>query len=264
MLIVVRHDDTAQVIIHTANMIAFDWTNMTQAVWRSPLLPKLSSNASTENASEEMGSGGKFKIDLLNYLKAYDTKRVICKPLIEELSRYDFSAIRAALVASVPVRQSLLDDSKTSWGWVGLKNALNAVPVEGNEPEIVVQISSIATLGPNDKWLDKTLFKALNTSKNQPRPKSTFRIVFPTAEEVRKSLNGYQSGGAIHTKIQSAQQAKQLLYLRPLFSHWAGDTSEGGAGKYVPFSHRYGLRANDLKLLRCVLQTLGANELPHT
>lgn len=237
MLIVIRHDYTAQVIIHTANMIAFDWTNMTQAVWRSPLLPKLTNNVPTDDASEEMGSGGKFKIDLLNYLKAYDTRRTICKTLIVELAKYDFSAIRAALVASVPSKRSLLENSKTSWGWVGLKNVLDAVPVEGNEPEIVVQISSIATLGPTDKWLDKTLFKSLNTSKNQPRPKTTFRVVFPTAEEVRKSLNGYSSGSAIHTKIQSAQQVKQLQYLKPFFSHWAGDPSEGGAGKCHPFSN---------------------------
>lgn len=240
MLIVVRHDDTAQVIIHTANMIAFDWTNMTQAVWRSPLLPKLASNAPRENSSEEMGSGGKFKTDLMNYLKAYDTKRIICKSLIAELAKYDFSAIRAALVASVPGRQNLMMDSKTSWGWVGLKNVLDSVPVEGNEPEIVVQISSIATLGPNDKWLDKTLFKSLNTSKNQARPKSTFRIIFPTPEEVRKSLNGYSSGNAIHTKIQSPQQVKQLEYLKPLFTHWAGDILEGGAGKYIIISNAIG------------------------
>ncbi|CAG8972509.1 hypothetical protein HYALB_00001201 [Hymenoscyphus albidus] len=226
MIIVLRHDDTAQVIIHTANMISFDWTNMTQAAWRSPLLPKLSSNTPVERESKEVGSGAKFKVDLLNYLKAYDTKRTICKPLIEELSKYDFSAIRAALVASVPCRQDMQTDSKTSWGWVGLKKVLDVVPVKGDEPEIVVQISSIATLGPNDKWLDKTFFKSLQSSKNQPRPRSTFRIVFPTAEEIRKSLNGYSSGSAIHTKIQSANQVKQLQYLKPLFTHWAGDTSE--------------------------------------
>jgi tyrosyl-DNA phosphodiesterase-1 len=231
MLVLIRHDGTAQVIIHTANMIAFDWTNMTQAVWKSPLLPLIPKNV-TLPESGPIGSGYKFKEDFLSYLKAYDMKRVICKPLIEQLSNYDFSAIRAALVGSIPGKQDLETDSETSWGWSGLKKVLNSVPVhESNEPEIVVQISSIATLGPSDKWVDKTIFKSLGTSKNIESSKPKFHIIFPTADEIRRSLNGYQSGSAIHTKIQSAQQAKQVQYLKPYFCHWAGDGAQHTSGK---------------------------------
>src|SRR6187402_2160830 len=225
MLVLLRHDDTAQIIIHTANMIPFDWTNMAQAVWRSPLLPKITCD-SLSFYSDKVGSGAKFKTDFLNYLRAYDTKRTICKPLIEELSKHDFSEIRAALVASVPGKQEIETDSKTAWGWAGLKNVLKSVPVQGNEPEIVVQISSIATLGPTDKWLDQTLFKVLSTSKNVGSSKSKFKIIFPPADEIRRSLNGYDSGSAIHTKIQTAAQVKQLQYLKPMLYHWAGDGAQ--------------------------------------
>lgn len=181
---------------------------MTQALWKSPLLPEFPNDVNVPESKLE-GSGGKFKADLLNYLRAYDTKRIICKPLISHLLKYDFSAIRAALVASVPGKQDIETDSETSWGWSGLKNVLSTVPVKSDEPEIVVQISSIATLGATDKWLDKTLFKALGGSRNIDKSKANFRVVFPTADEVRRSLNGYRSGSAIHTKIQSAAQAKQ-------------------------------------------------------
>lgn len=225
MLILIRYDATAQVIIHTANMIAFDWTNMAQALWRSPFLPEIPQGVTLPKSSE-IGSGSKFKTDLLNYLKAYDTKRTICKPLIEQLSKYDFSAIRAALVASVPGKQDLDTDADTSWGWPGLRKVLNSVPAKSNEPEIVVQISSIATLGATDKWLENTLFKSLGPSKNIDSSKPKFHIIFPTADEVRRSLNGYQSGSAIHTKIQSAAQAKQLQYLKPIICHWAGDGAQ--------------------------------------
>jgi len=163
---------------------------------------------------------------LLNYLKAYDTKRTICKPLVAELQKYDFSEIRAALVASVPVKQEIETDNETSWGWPGLTNVLKSVPLSGNKSDIVVQISSIATLGANDKWLDKTLFKALETSKSPITSRPGVRIIFPTADEVRRSLNGYDSGSAIHTKIQSAAQGKQLQYLKPLLCHWAGDGAQ--------------------------------------
>jgi tyrosyl-DNA phosphodiesterase 1 len=225
MLILIRHDSTAQVIIHTANMIEFDWTNMAQAMWKSPLLPLVTGGIVSADPGQ-IGSGSRFKTDLLNYLKAYDTKRTICKPLIEQLSKYDFSEIRAALVASIPGRQGIETDSKTAWGWAGLKSVLSSVPVQSNEPEVIVQISSIASLGPNDRWLDKTLFKTLGISKSPVLSKPKFRIVFPTADEIRRSLNGYRSGSAIHMKIQSAPQAKQLQYLKPYLHHWAGDGSQ--------------------------------------
>lgn len=232
MLILIRHDSTAQVIIHTANMIEFDWANMTQALWRSPLLPLISPGLEPA-ASDKIGSGSKFKTDLLNYLRAYDNKRIICKPLVSQLSKYDFSAIRAALVASVPGRQEVDTESPTKFGWAGLKNVLTSIPATSKDCEIVVQISSIATLGATDKWLDKTLFKALSTSKNLGFSKPQFRIVFPTPDEVRRSLNGYRSGSAIHTKIQSAAQAKQLQYLKPIFCHWAGDGAQHMSSKVL-------------------------------
>ncbi|KAL3418603.1 tyrosyl-DNA phosphodiesterase [Phlyctema vagabunda] len=221
MLVLLRHDSTAQIIIHTANMIAFDWANMTQAMWRSPLLPLLPKPALPE--STQMGRGAKFKVDFLNYLKAYDTKRIICKPLIEQIVKYDFSEIRAALVASVPGKQGIETDSKTLWGWVGLKEVLKSIPVSNEESEVIIQISSIATLGPTSKWLEGTLFKAMSTSRGSLTKPPSFKIIFPTPDEIRRSLNGYASGRAIHTKIQSTQQVKQLAYMKPYFCHWAGD-----------------------------------------
>jgi tyrosyl-DNA phosphodiesterase-1 len=236
MLVLIRQDSTAQVIIHTANMIPFDWMNMTQGLWKSPLLPLLP-NDSLSSQPNVIGSGTRFKIDFINYLRAYDDKRVICKPLIEQLTKYDFSEVRAALIASVPGKQGIDDDDvETKWGWAGLNEVLKSVPARGNEPEIAVQISSIATLGQTNKWLDQTLFRALRLHKGGAAPKSKFRIIFPTADEVRRSLNGYDSGSAIHTKIQTAAQVKQLHYLKPLLCHWAGDGAQHSASSSIPIS----------------------------
>lgn len=234
MMVLLRQDDTAQVIIHTANMIAKDWTNMTNAVWKSPPLPKLAESPSAEEEASlppdhhPLGSGQRFKADLLSYLMNYDRRQITCGPLVDQLRRYDFSGVKAALVASVPGKHNIHDLSQPAWGWPALKRQLGQVPVRGGDSEIVVQISSIATLGAKDEWLQGTLFKALSSSKNKPsgtRPR--FKVVFPTADEIRQSLDGYASGGSIHTRIQSQQQAKQLEYLRPLFHHWANDSSAG-------------------------------------
>ncbi|RBR16791.1 hypothetical protein FVER53590_06135 [Fusarium verticillioides] len=230
MMILFRHDETAQVIIHTANMIPKDWTNMTNGVWKSPLLPKLSGAQNVQASPEDqsVGSGQRFKIDLLNYLKAYDRRKIICKPLTDKLTQHDFSSIKAALVASVPGKHDSRDMSETSWGWAALKRCLQHVPCQDHgDSDIVVQVSSIATLGAKDDWLQKTLFEPLTRSKNTGLGRPRFKVVFPTADEIRKSLDGYASGGSIHTKIQSSQQAKQLEYLRPIFHHWANDSPRG-------------------------------------
>jgi tyrosyl-DNA phosphodiesterase-1 len=263
MLILFRHDDTAQVIIHTANMIDRDWTNMTQAVWASPPLPLLSQRSppgssigffedtpsSQPNATgvHPIGSGERFKVDLLRYLDAYE-KRL--KPLITQLKDYDFSSVRAAFIGSAPSRQkpaAATPARATSFGWLGLQEILSCVPIakskdDASPPHIITQISSIATLGPNPTWLShfqsvlaryavsgKPLpsFSQASTffakrapavaQKKLPAPK--YSVVFPTPE-IRTSLGGYDSGHSIHWKLQSAQQHKQLEYMHPLLCHW--------------------------------------------
>lgn len=228
MLILLRHDDSAQVIIHTANMISRDWTNMTQAVWRSPLLPLLSTTSPGDSRAR-IGTGAKFKADLLNYLRAYDGRRITCGQIADALMKYDFSAVKGALIASTPGRHNTLDDSPTKWGWHAMKQALRAVKVQEGKAEVVVQISSIATLGPTTKWLSETFFTALSSRAPMAlgAPKPDFKVVFPTADEIRSSLDGYFSGHSIHTKIASSQQEKQLQYLRPMLCHWANDSHKG-------------------------------------
>lgn len=243
MMILLRHDDTAQIVIHTANLIVRDWGNMTQAVWRSPLLPLVTTTpAEGQQATAEdlkPGSGERFKVDFLNYLASYNKRRPTCRSIAEELQKYDFSSIRGCLIASVPGRHNIHDrDSPTRWGWAAVKEALKSVPLRPGKSEIAIQISSIATLGPTDKWLRNTLFDAFSGGKAATTntktvkgvmglsqqgagdPKPEFKIIFPTADEIRASLDGYNSGGSIHTKISSAQQKKQLVYLKPLFYHW--------------------------------------------
>ncbi|CAK7242181.1 MAG: hypothetical protein STHCBS139747_003661 [Sporothrix thermara] len=273
MAVLFRNDDTAQVIIHTANLIPHDWRNMTQAVWRSPLLPLLRAGSdkvaeSTKSKDDPDHIGHRFKHDLVTYLRSYNQRRSVCKPLIEALERYDFSAVRGVLIGSVPGRHHVpTSDEKdkhhsdtTYWGWLAMQRALQMVPLrpksEKSPPtgvgpaEIVVQVSSIATLGGTDTWLQKTLFSALSGGRpagisdvrsqqlaafgplrpqQQQVPHPQFRIMFPTADEIRKSLEGYDSGSSIHAKIQSTQQQKQLAYMRPILCHWANDATGGAA-----------------------------------
>lgn len=235
MIILFRHDDQAQVIIMTANMIATDW-RMTQAVWRSPLLPlreAFNHPQQDELRLSPLGSGTRFKHDLLAYLSKYETRT---KSMVAQLCQYEFSSIRAVLVASTPGKQKIrcLDpDTEDLWGWLALKRVLGGINMKSSNPHIVIQISSVASVG--EKWLSNTFFDVLSSSSpsfstpknnNNNTPKPKISIVFPTADEIRRSIDGYSSGGSIHMKVSSPAQKKQVEYIRPMLCHWAGDSAE--------------------------------------
>ena len=234
MMILFRHDDTVQVIIHTANMISLDWETMCQAVWKSPPLPlfEQSKDCIPRNEVGRIGSGTRFKQDLLRYLAHYGRKRM--GALIDELQKHDFSAIRAAFVASVPKRTpahpSRLDQEEhTSFGWLGLREILSSIPKASppeEDPLIVAQVSSIALLG--EKWIDY-FFSVLGTCRDRQSRKPQCRIMFPTAEDIRRCVGGYATGASIHMKLASASAQKQLFILRSMMVKWAGDSDSSAA-----------------------------------
>lgn len=205
-------DERAEVVIHTANMIPFDWENMTQAAWRSGPLERLAQGKKDE---DEEGVGQVFKGDLLAYFSAYGQSRT--DELVKMLREHDFSHIKAIFVGSVPSR-----DSDRRWGWSKLKDSLLKVSCAGSgtkKGHIVIQVSSIASIP--DTWFKQTLLGALRTHRGLSSAQPTFSVVFPTAPEIRSSLNGYRSGTSVHTKIGTAAQKKQAENLRKHFCGWA-------------------------------------------
>lgn len=126
-------------------MLAGDWANMSQGVWRSPLLPLSPTEGSESDQAAFFGTGARFKRDLLAYLDFYGRRKT--GSLVDQLRKFDFQAIRAALIASVPSKErpNRADSSKsTLWGWPALKDALRQVPLNENErtrsPHVVIQV----------------------------------------------------------------------------------------------------------------------------
>ncbi|KAJ9610126.1 hypothetical protein H2204_015460 [Knufia peltigerae] len=241
MFVLFTHDDTAQVIIHTANMLRKDWTNMTQAVWQTPSLPKLFVKTPSSTVGN-VGSGSRFKYDLVQYLNAYGNKT---KSLREQLVDYDFGAVRGALIASVPSRMkdfSLASGVKELWtqklyGYPSLFRALKTIKsqdevekedVTPSPAHVVCQISSIATLPAT--WLNQ-FFPTLSNHK-PAQMWDRISIIFPTPSDVAASLDGYSSGGSIHTKAQSAAHLKQISTLRKSLCRWTrGPNVDARAGR---------------------------------
>ncbi len=253
MFILLTHDDLCQVVIHTANMIPRDWTNMTQAVWQSP---HLRLNGKTDTNIGNLGSGSRFKHDLLCYLSTYGWKT---RSLLGRLELFDFSPIRGALIASVP---KTMDTEKikfkTPWeqqlvGYPSLFHALKTVSSQKPNihtatrphPHVVCQISSIATLPTT--WLDQ-FFPILAGQKPSAQMWDHISIIYPTPSNVAASLDGYASGGSIHTKAQSTAHLKQITNLRKSLCQWTqGPEEKFRAGRdqaaphiktYVSFSEK--------------------------
>ena len=249
-MVLFRRDDLAQVIVHTANMIEQDWRNLSQGVWLSPLLPRSASPVSKETSGvlPAIGSGSRFKRDFMAYLQHYEHRTA---SLVSQLEQYDFSAIKAALVAHVPAK---FDGRETEpsvqlWGWPALKRTLESISPQKlpeqhsniqNPPHIICQVSSIASL--SEKWIRDTLFAALaktstpaaistknsrTTSSNQARPR--YSIIFPTPTEIRTCLDGYAAGASIHCKLQNTQQRKQFEIMKPHLCHWNAELSRSAA-----------------------------------
>jgi tyrosyl-DNA phosphodiesterase-1 len=253
-MMVLFTESSARVVVHTANMIPRDWANMTQGAWLSPPLPLLDPATATATAQDHrpaaIGTGARFKADLLRYLAHYDaaqpqrtTPRTA--PLVARLRGHCFAAVRAAFLASAPGAErpaAAADAPHTLFGWPGLRQILRALPPPsggggagggGEDPpreDLVVQVSSIATV--HEAWM-ANFHRVLATagagggggSGGEPaRPR--LRLVFPTAGEIRASLDGYASGGSIHLKGATATQQKQLQRLRPHLCRWGGGDAD--------------------------------------
>ena len=227
-------------------------------MWRSPLLPlEIPKSRSPDVDADHfppIGSGTRFKQDLLSYLLSYGNAKT--GSLISRLRLYGFNSVRAALVASTPskLKPSIFDPKDTLWGWPSLKRILSSIPVSQSKdrPTIVAQVSSVASIG--EKWATM-FFDILSTvslnASSKPKPKIS--LVFPTPDEIRKSVEGYSSGGSIHMRTQSAAQVKQLNFIRPMLCHWAGDgdgntssttVREAGRRRAAPHIKTY-IRFND-------------------
>lgn len=222
---------------------------MTQAAWRSPLLPLISARGGSSPSVTTTGTsiGDAFKNAILLYFAKYDKSRT--GDLVDGLRKYSFHEIRAVFIGSVPGKFQVDGRGKGDmWGWMALKRIMGNIPLrnnsqdekEGDSGGIVVQVSSIATLGQTNVWFSPVFLKALSASRDAqylPTSKSKkpkLSIIFPTVEEVRNSLNGYNSGTAIHTKIQSKSQQKQLSYLQPFLCHWDSSLPLTTSGQRSP------------------------------
>ncbi|CAI8048387.1 Tyrosyl-DNA phosphodiesterase 1 [Geodia barretti] len=249
-MMLLAYREGLRVVIHTANLIPKDWDQKTQGVWVSPLFPAKSSV--TPSKSETVVNGGKetgFKQDLLEYLKAYGGRGL--EEWKQRISDHDLSAARVRLIASVPGAHTGGEMNK--WGHLKLRKVLStcsSLPCGATPSDwpVIGQFSSVGSLGPApSQWLTSEWLTSLSSSSSssassskKPRTLTTqhkmppLKLIFPSVENVRTSLEGYMAGGSIP---YAANTAAKQPYLRDFLHQWRAE--ETGRTRAAPHVKTY-------------------------
>jgi tyrosyl-DNA phosphodiesterase-1 len=198
----VCYADRLRVCIHTANYIPVDWHLKTQGVWMQDFPLKADNGDAAGPASE-------FENDLVAYLEATGW-RGGAVPGCGHVSaaavrRYDCSAARVALVASVPGTHK--GASLPRWGHTRVRALLAAETFDAafrNAP-LAYQFSSQGSV--TDNWQNK-FRESLSAGRCAAGPLGIGqeRIVWPTAEEMRTSFEGWAGGGSMPGSKQNVER----------------------------------------------------------
>ncbi|XP_061174599.1 tyrosyl-DNA phosphodiesterase 1-like isoform X1 [Saccostrea echinata] len=227
------YDNGLRVVIHTANLIERDWHQKTQGIWISPVFPKLKSGPSATHGD----SPTHFKKDLLQYLAAYKAYQL--KEWQDHISMHDFSTANVFIVGSVPGRH--MADKKHCFGHMRLRKLLHdhGPPKEQTSKwPLIGQFSSVGSLGASkENWLCTEFLQSLATVKGTssvPLASVPLKLIFPSVDNVRTSLEGYPAGGSIPYSINVA---KKQPWLHAFFHQWR---SEGkGRNRAMPHIKTY-------------------------
>lgn len=184
-----------RVIVHTANLIYCDCNNKTQAVWHQDF--GLKDGASLTSSA--------FERDLAAYVAALRLPAAAAARAAHLISLHDFSPSRAHLIPSVPSPDGEFTGPRmASYGHLKLRQALDGEPFDPKfaGAPILAQFSSVGNLSV--KWL-QAFADSLSGGRvrgggalGPPRAGlKDLRLVWPTVQEVRDSLEGWWAGGSI-------------------------------------------------------------------
>lgn len=218
-MMLLQYQTGVRVVIHTANLIDADWFQKTQGIWLSPIFKKLPDSQTGKSVGD---SPSHFKLDLLEYLEAYRSPGL--RDWIQILQQCDMSSANVYIIASVPGRHQ--NEKRHSFGHMKLRKVLqtngpdlNAIRKANN---IVGQFSSIGSLGSSkENWVCAEWLSSISRSKAEHGMQSlNLKLIFPSVENVRCSLEGYAAGGSLPYSVKTAQKQQ---WLHSFFHQWKAD-----------------------------------------
>ncbi|CAB0005704.1 unnamed protein product [Nesidiocoris tenuis] len=216
MMVFSYKDGSIRVVVSTANLVESDWDNRTQGVWVSPKCPPLPDGSDTLSGE----SPTRFKMCFIRYLSAYKVPELV--PWIKKVSMADMSAIRVFFVGSVP--GSHKGQALTQWGLGGLGSVLsdNLTVPEKNSYPLVLQCSSIGSMGPNpDSYLTGEVLRTFCSGKKEGVVgKPDVKLVYPSFKNIADSYDGLLGGGCLP---YSSKTHDKQRWLTSYMCQWKSD-----------------------------------------
>lgn len=199
----------------TGNAIAAECDTMTQAVWWQDV-----PWAAAGGAAPATGWGQ----TLAAYIPRLGFAPPLQTALLAMVARADFTSMRADVVATVPGSHARLD----AWGHGALAAALARCkthhPALVGAP-VVAQSSSLGVLNPNQIACYVRAMSGGASEAGAPLgpptvdpPLLRLALVWPTVDEVRNSVAGWESGGS----IPGFPNALASDEVRPRLCSWSG------------------------------------------
>ncbi|CAN1319058.1 Tyrosyl-DNA phosphodiesterase 1, partial [Linum perenne] len=204
-----------RVIVHTANLIYVDWNNKTQGLWMQDFPWKDEKNG-------DRGCG--FEGDLVDYLGALKWPEFTASlPSVGSFKinasffkKFDYTDARVRLIASVPGYHT--GPNMKKWGHLKLKAILQecVFDKEFKSSPLIYQFSSLGSL--DEKWMTElaTSMSSGVTEDKQPLGLGVPRIIWPTVEDVRCSIEGYAAGNAVPSPLKNVEKE----FLKKYWAKW--------------------------------------------
>lgn len=206
--------DTLRVAITTANLIQKDYERKTQGIWLQDF-PKKRGGASSASSSQGSGLAQDFEDTLVDYFGHMGNERQLqFQP--SSLRHYDYSAVRVALVTSVPGYHSRATLNR--YGHMRLRGLLSRVTMPAEierRSSVACQFSSVGSL--TAKWVEEEFGQSLMASagSSDSKKEAQVELVWPTVDYVRSSIDGYAAGGSL-----CFGESNRKDFMTPLFRQY--------------------------------------------
>ncbi|CAN0913576.1 Tyrosyl-DNA phosphodiesterase 1 [Linum grandiflorum] len=204
-----------RVIVHTANLIYVDWNNKTQGLWMQDFPWKDENNTN---------KGCGFETDLIDYLGALKWPEFTARlPSLGSVKinasffkKFDYSDARVRLISYVPGYHT--GSNMKKWGHMKLKAILQecVFDKEFKSSPLVYQFSSLGSL--DEKWMTElaTSMSSGVSDDKKPLGLGVPRIIWPTVEDVRCSLEGYAAGNTVPSPLKNVEKE----FLKKYWAKW--------------------------------------------
>ena len=239
-----------RVVVHTANLRWNDVHMKTQGAFIQDFLPKTRTSSQTSD----------FEESLVSYLETYHfNKARIWKKgtserhsLITQMRQYDFSTAIGVLIPSSPGYHKAVPSKAV--GYLKVRQAIRkylSAPLKPSSPfkqqkqnPLVFQFSSIGSLSKrylNDLWSAwdvASVHRCGPVTKGADDGANLVRLVYPTVEEIIRSVEGIAGGGSVPGRQKNVNKE----FLQSLYCKWASSENEEDTlqkGQNVPHIKTY-------------------------